>query len=75
MLSILIPTFNHCVVNLVNELHKQCKENDIVFEILILDDSSTNKEISLNNMNLNRLFNVSYRIIKNNTQPIVKKTS
>tara|TARA_B100001287_G_scaffold36182_1_gene25586 strand:- start:783 stop:1676 length:894 start_codon:yes stop_codon:yes gene_type:complete len=66
MLSILIPTFNHCVVNLVNELHKQCKENDIVFEILILDDSSTNREISFNNMNLNGLFNVSYRIIKSN---------
>tara|TARA_B100001059_G_C17833909_1_gene586597 strand:- start:3730 stop:4623 length:894 start_codon:yes stop_codon:yes gene_type:complete len=66
MLSILIPTFNHCVVNLVNELHKQCNENDIIFEILILDDSSTDKEISFNNMNLNSLFNVSYRLIKNN---------
>lgn len=40
MLSILIPTYNYNVVPLVNELHKQCLECDIIFEILVYDDGS-----------------------------------
>lgn len=40
MLSILIPTYNYNVVSLVNELHKQCLECDIEFEILVYDDGS-----------------------------------
>ncbi|QBN20072.1 glycosyltransferase family 2 protein [Flavobacterium nackdongense] len=41
MLSILIPTYNYNVVPLVLELRKQCLECEIEFEILVLDDAST----------------------------------
>jgi glycosyltransferase involved in cell wall biosynthesis len=40
MLSILIPTYNYNVVPLVLELHKQCLECEIDFEILCQDDNS-----------------------------------
>ena len=40
MLSILIPTYNYNVVPLVLELHKQCLECEIDFEILCQDDAS-----------------------------------
>ena len=40
MLSILIPTYNYNIVSLVTELHKQCVECNIKFEILVYDDGS-----------------------------------
>lgn len=40
MLSILIPTYNYNVFPLVSELHKQCLECEIDFEILCQDDVS-----------------------------------
>lgn len=40
MLSILIPTFNYDVFPLVKELHDQCKECEIEYEILVQDDNS-----------------------------------
>ena len=43
MLSILIPTYNYDVFPLVENIHRQCKEATIDFEILINDDAS--KEI------------------------------
>jgi len=46
MLSILIPTYNHPVLDLVNMLYKQCDEVGISFEILVLDDGSSDKNIS-----------------------------
>ncbi|WP_264565175.1 glycosyltransferase family 2 protein [Flavobacterium sp. N3904] len=56
MLSILIPTYNYNVLPLVTELHKQCLDCRIEFEILCQDDASgsnrneENKKIdSLNN--------------------------
>ncbi|MDR1878368.1 MAG: glycosyltransferase, partial [Bacteroidales bacterium] len=42
MLSVLIPVYNYNAVHLVRELHKQAKEADILFEILLLDDNSDN---------------------------------
>jgi glycosyltransferase involved in cell wall biosynthesis len=41
MISILIPVYNYNIYSLVTELHKQCLECKIEFEILCLDDSST----------------------------------
>lgn len=41
MLSILIPTYNQNITALVYELHKQCLECEIKFEILAQDDYST----------------------------------
>ncbi len=40
MLSILIPIYNYDAFPLVSELHKQCLENKIDFEILCQDDAS-----------------------------------
>lgn len=40
MLSILIPVYNYNVYPLVSELHKQCLECEIDFEILCQDDFS-----------------------------------
>lgn len=51
MLSILIPIFNFDVRPLVNDLHGQCEEAGIAYEIICFDDGSTadfkqkNKEI------------------------------
>lgn len=72
MLSILIPTYNYNLVPLVLELHKQCLECEIDFEILCQDDASKlffeeNKKInglkycrfSKNNSNLGRGKNIN----------------
>jgi len=72
MLSILIPTYNYNVVPLVLELHKQCLECEIDFEILCQDDASKlffeeNKKInglkycrfSKNNSNVGRGKNIN----------------
>lgn len=39
-LSILIPVYNHDVVDFVKELYRQSVEADILFEILLFDDQS-----------------------------------
>ncbi|WP_338409187.1 glycosyltransferase, partial [uncultured Flavobacterium sp.] len=41
MLSILIPTYNHNVFPLVVELFSQVNKLKIDYEILVLDDGST----------------------------------
>lgn len=41
MLSIVIPIYNYNVFPLVAELHKQCLDSGIEFEIVCLDDAST----------------------------------
>lgn len=42
MLSILIPTYNYNVFPLVQDLHKMALKENIAFEIIVLDDASTN---------------------------------
>ncbi len=49
MLSILIPTYNYNVVELVNKVHEQALSASILFEIIVIDDCSTNQEIANNN--------------------------
>ena len=52
MLSILIPVYNFNIVPLVKELHGQASRLSIPFEIIVLDDCSSellrdqNKEVS-----------------------------
>jgi GT2 family glycosyltransferase len=41
MLSILIPVYNYNIVDLVNELQRQCLKASIPFEIVVLDDCSS----------------------------------
>ena len=41
MISILIPSYNYNVSNLLEQLHLQLQEYNFVFEIIVLDDAST----------------------------------
>ncbi|MFB9108363.1 glycosyltransferase family 2 protein [Flavobacterium gyeonganense] len=59
MLSILIPTYNYNVYNLVLELHKQCMELGIIFEIIVIDDGSNSQTNETNNQ-INLLKNSTF---------------
>jgi glycosyltransferase involved in cell wall biosynthesis len=50
MISILIPTYNYKTVPMVTELHNQCTVENIAFEIIVLDDASTDEEIVSQNL-------------------------
>lgn len=45
MLSVLIPVFNYQVVSLVRTMVEQTKNTGIIFEIIVLDDASTDAEV------------------------------
>ncbi|TGV02558.1 glycosyltransferase family 2 protein [Flavivirga rizhaonensis] len=60
MLSILIPTYNYNITNLVYTLHKQATQAKIEFEIICLDDKS-NENIFKTNIVVNKLPNVVYK--------------
>ena len=64
MLSILIPTYNYNVVPLVLDLHKQCLECEINFEILVFDDGS--KLFTIENQKINSLKNCRFEVLENN---------
>jgi len=64
MLSILIPTYNYNVYPLVLELHEQCMECGIEFEIIVIDDCS--KTIFLENKKINGLDNSKYEVLESN---------
>lgn len=64
MLSILIPTYNYNVVPLVLELHKQCLECEISFEILVFDDAS--KLFLSENQQINSLENCRFEVLEKN---------
>lgn len=57
MLSILIPIYNYDAYPLVLELHKQCLESKIDFEIICIDDAST--RLKSNNNSIPSLANCS----------------
>ncbi|MEO8516772.1 MAG: glycosyltransferase [Flavobacterium sp.] len=57
MLSILIPTYNYNAFPLVQELCNQAAEAGIIFEIIVLDDASTNQITRQENLKINTLTN------------------
>ncbi|MFT4698676.1 MAG: glycosyltransferase involved in cell wall biosynthesis [Flavobacteriaceae bacterium] len=57
MISILIPTYNYSIVNLVNTLHQQVSKAAIPFEIIVVDDCSNELNILEQNKNINSLEN------------------
>ena len=65
MLSILIPVYNYNVYTLVSELHKQCIDCGITFEILCQDDASKSS-LNVFNENVNALSNCSFVSLKEN---------
>jgi hypothetical protein len=58
VLSILIPTYNYNVIPLVSELHKQCLECGIDFEIIVFNDGGTLFENE--NLNVSEFNNCKY---------------
>ena len=65
MLSILITIFNYNLLPLVKEIHQQCIDLDINFEILSQDDAS-NSICNLENEKINLLSNCSYVSLEKN---------
>ena len=65
MLSILIPIYNYNVFPLVSELHKQCLESEIDFEILCQDDAS-NSSLNIFNEKVNSLSNCNFVALTQN---------
>ncbi len=64
MISILIPTYNYNAYPLVKELHNQCLKTNITFEIICVDDGSTNE--LKNNKKILNLKNCFYKVLSNN---------
>ena len=64
MLSILIPSYNYNALSLVSEIHNQAKRTEIPFEIICLDDASTN--LFSENEKINHLANCNYEMLKQN---------
>ena len=65
MLSILVPIYNYNVFPLVSELHKQCLELHIDFEILCQDDAS-NSKLNQENEKVNTLSHCSFVALTQN---------
>ncbi len=60
MLSILIPTYNYNITALVEILSKQLENIPFPFEILVLDDCSSNSEITEANRSIEKVANCYY---------------
>lgn len=66
MISILIPTYNYSVVKLVKQLHQQAIQENLVFEIIVLDDASTDDEIIKENLLIEKINFCRYQKLKKN---------
>ena len=64
MLSILIPTYNQNVTALVTELHRQCTEQYVDFEIVVAEDGSK-KYVEINSI-ATSLLNCRHIILNEN---------
>lgn len=62
MLSILIPSFNYNTFPLVQELHQQLVKENIVFEIIVGDDASTDIESSKFNQQITSLSHCVFKV-------------
>lgn len=60
MLSILIPSYNYTATSLVNTLHSELTETKLDFEILVLDDCSTDQTTIEANQTIKKLSNCYY---------------
>lgn len=60
MISIVIPVYNFSVVNLVKTLVSQVTATTIEYEIICLDDNSSNKQITTENAEIQNFKNCFY---------------
>lgn len=60
MLSILIPTYNYNITSLVESLSKQLENVDFSYEILVIDDCSSNAEIVESNKSIENFPNCTF---------------
>lgn len=65
MLSILIPTYNYAILALVKNVHQQCLEAQIPFEIICLDDQSDN-DYQIENQVISTLPSCIYNVNQTN---------
>lgn len=65
MLSILITIYNYNLYPLVKQLHKQCKDCNIAFEILTQDDAS-NSIFNIENEKINTLSHCFFFVLPKN---------
>ena len=66
MLSILIPTFNYDCRQLVTDVHNQCIEIGITFEIRVYDDCSTSTDLKEKSSETQHLSQVNYKPLDKN---------
>jgi GT2 family glycosyltransferase len=66
MLSILIPTYNYNVSKLVRELQLQAQREHIDYEIIVIDDASTNQDTIIENQNISLIDNCHYIALNKN---------
>lgn len=65
MLSILIPTYNYYIYDLVLNIHEKCLKENIDFEIICLDDNS-DTNFTEANKKIEKLSNCYYKISSKN---------
>lgn len=66
MLSVLIPTHEHVCYRLVADLHSQCEECDIDYEIIVLEDGGRDQVAHIANLKINELLHCRYERRANN---------
>lgn len=66
MISVLIPTYNYDISSLVREIHSQLTATDYTFEIICLDDHSSDTETVSKNEVINSLSNAAYTVLPQN---------
>ena len=66
MISVLIPVYNRQVTTLVNTLFEQLERAQVRYQIIVLDDASTDPTIKETNHKLYELMNVSYMELSEN---------
>lgn len=65
MLSILIPTYNYNILDLVSTLKQQADDLNIIYEIITIDDASFS-ELNTCNQNINNFENCTFESLTKN---------
>ena len=62
MVSILIPTYNYDVTELVINIWQQCQKESFPFEIIVIDDCSTNLQITEKNKTIKNWHYITQKV-------------